>query len=418
MNPLGKMKTKPGYRWVIVGVSALMVFVTLGFGSGPKNLYLSVITEALGLRRALFSINDSVRFVATAIVNLFFGAMIARLGPRKMIAMGFMCLIGSMLLYSVAEGIFVFYLGGALLGIGLSWTTTAMVGHVVGLWCSENKGTIMGAILAANGLGNMLAVQILSPLINANLFGYRTAYRVTAVIMAVVGVVVLLLFKDAPEHAVVSAPGKKKPKRSGWNGLSLKEYMKLPWFYLVLLCVFLTGMILQGSAGVFPAHMKDVGLNPDYVTTVVSVYSLALTCSKFLCGAAYDRLGLRITMLICNIAAVAMAVMLAMLTGSTQTLAMASGVVLAVSLPLETIMLPLIAADLFGDQDSARVLGILVAANTTGYAVGVPLSNLFFDWQGTYQNILLIMGGVMVAVALLIQYAIGASRKLRKNIGE
>ena len=105
------------YRWVIVAASFLMVFVCLGFCSSSKSLYLAAITEALGIKRSLFSINDSCRYIATAVVNLFFGALCARFGCKRLIAAGFACLIASMLLYAYAPNIYLFYLGGVLLGI-------------------------------------------------------------------------------------------------------------------------------------------------------------------------------------------------------------------------------------------------------------------------------------------------------------
>ena len=89
------------YRWVIVAASFLMVFVCLGFCSSSKSLYLAAITEALGIKRSLFSINDSCRYIATAVVNLFFGTLCARFGRKRLIAAGFACLIASMLLIVV-----------------------------------------------------------------------------------------------------------------------------------------------------------------------------------------------------------------------------------------------------------------------------------------------------------------------------
>lgn len=50
---------KIDYKWVIVTLSFTMVFVCLGFCSSNKGIYLSAITEAFGIKRSLFSINDS-----------------------------------------------------------------------------------------------------------------------------------------------------------------------------------------------------------------------------------------------------------------------------------------------------------------------------------------------------------------------
>ena len=75
----------------------------------------------------------------------------------------------------------------------------------------------------------------------------------------------------------------------------------------------------------------------------------------------------------------------------------------ALALPLETIMLPLIAQDLFQGPQYNKMLGIIVSVNTAGYAVGTPIANLTFDCLGTYQPMLLASACVMVGVTICIQ---------------
>lgn len=185
-----------------------------------------------------------------------------------------------MLIYSVADSIYVFYIGGCLLGMGTAWTTTTMVGYVVGRWCKEHKGTIMGAVLAANGLGGALAAQIIGPIISgqADGFGYRNAYRLTALILFVVGIIVLVLFRDAPNDEPGAAVDKKKPKGETWSGMTFAECLRTPYFYAASVCIFLTGLSLQGINGVYKAHINDVGVPDTFSTLVVSIHSLCFAC--------------------------------------------------------------------------------------------------------------------------------------------
>ena len=117
-----KNRVKIDYKWVIAAVSFLMVFVSLGFCSSAKSIFLKRITEALAVKRSVFSISDSCRYVTTSIVNLFFGTLIAKFGARKLIAAGFLSLIISTVLYAVGTQIWTFYIGGVFLGLGFSWT--------------------------------------------------------------------------------------------------------------------------------------------------------------------------------------------------------------------------------------------------------------------------------------------------------
>ena len=127
-----KLSQRPGYRWVVVGCCFTMIFVCLGFCSSTKTLYLEPVTTALDLPRSLYSITETLRYIFNSLITLAFGALMLRFGARKLIAAGFVCLTGAMLCYAFANGLPLIYLGGALLGIGQSWTSTSMVGYVVG----------------------------------------------------------------------------------------------------------------------------------------------------------------------------------------------------------------------------------------------------------------------------------------------
>ena len=84
-SPSKEQAKKSVYRWVVFAACFLMVFVSLGFGSSTKGTYLTAVTNQLGLERAKFTVNDSMRYLTTALLNFFFGALVKKLGARKMI---------------------------------------------------------------------------------------------------------------------------------------------------------------------------------------------------------------------------------------------------------------------------------------------------------------------------------------------
>lgn len=415
-------KSKPQYKWVILATCFVMVFVCLGFCSSNKGLYLSAITETLGIKRSLFSINDSCRFIASAIINLFFGSLIYRFGVRKMTAFGFIALIASTLIYAFAESIFVFYIGGALLGIGLAFTTTTMASSIVRRWFKKDIGKYTGIVFAANGIGGAVAAQIISPMINeaGNPYGYRKSYLTVAVILLIIGIVVVALLREWPkeESEKIVSVAKKKARGAGWIGIDYNIAKKRPCFYLTAAVVLLTGFLLQGITGVYAAHMKDIGLDAEYVATVVSAHALALTVFKILVGALYDRFGLRVVAIICQGATVVSFVLLALLDTSAtgMVFAMIFGILFSLALPLETLVIPLIANDLFGNASYDRFLGVLISMNYTGYALGAPVVNAFYDVFGTYTPILLIFGGLMLLIMFVFQFVITAANKQKKEI--
>jgi MFS family permease len=118
-------------------------------------------------------------------------------------------------------------------------------------------------------------------------------------------------------------------------------------------------------------------------------------------------------MIMTSVAAILAIVLLAFV--SNPVMAYAAGFLKSLALPLETVMLPLIAADLFGRRSYAHMMGLIVSFNTLGYGVGNPLMNIFYDLTGTYKGIMLVLGGVMVLVAFAMQYCILCAHKIRKT---
>ena len=91
-------------------------------------------------------------------------------------------------------------------------------------------------------------------------------------------------------------------------------------------------------------------------------------------------------------------------------------VLASMALPLETIMLPLIAGELFGQREYPKLLGIFVSVNTAGYAVGPLVSNICFDMIGTYRPVFWVYAGVMVLVTAAFLYVLRKVDATRKAL--
>ena len=96
--------------------------------------------------------------------------------------------------------------------------------------------------------------------------------------------------------------------------------------------------------------------------------------------------------------------------------AAAWAVLSALALPLETVMVPLIAADLFGEKDFSKLVGIFVSINTAGFAFGTPTVNTIFDITGTYVPFLYAIALAMLIIMVSFQFIISASNKMRVKL--
>ena len=414
-------KNKLDYRWVIAAVCFLIIFTALGFCSSTKALFLKPVTDTLGISRSLFSITDSIRHVTNAVLSLFFGNLVMKFGTKKLACAGLLCLCTAMTIYSFASHIGVFYIGGLFLGVGMSWTGTSMVGYVIGKWFKENRGTVMGVVLAANGLGGAVSAQIVSPIIHSGAEGFRNGYRVIALCVFIIFVIALILFRDQPkgytDNDEKPSGKKKQPKRARvWTGIDYKEVRTKPYFWLLLICIFVGGAATNTISSVSSAHFGDIGLDTAFIATALSLHSLALTVSKIAAGFCYDKIGLRFTSLTIYLIGVASAFMLAMVGPTSYGLASAFQILVSFALPINTVMLPLYAADMFGEKSYVKIMGMFVAACTTGYAVGTPFTNLMFDLTGTYRNVSIVYGFVLLVIATVFQIILTKTNKIKAEI--
>ena len=185
-----------------------------------------------------------------------------------------------------------------------------------------------------------------------------------------------------------------------------------------MVCVFITGMVLQSVAGVFNHHMEVVKLDRNTRQLVTTVYTFILTFTKFLTGFMYDRLGLRKTMTINYTCAVISMLMMALInpTPTGIVFCFIYAVAVDIALPLETIMLPIFAGDLFGRKDYAKMLGICVSVNTAGYAAGSPIMGFVFDAVGSYVPAFYVSVGLMLATVVVMHFVVTCANKEKKKI--
>ena len=275
--------------------------------------------------------------------------------------------------------------------------------------------------MSANGIGGAIAAQIVSPIINnGEAFGYRKAYLLSAVITLVLSAIILIFLRDNPNEATAIIGKQKKAPKKGelWVGIEYNIVKKKTYFYITAALVFLTGISLQSIGSITIVHMTDLGIAPSFIATMSTVGSLSLALSKMLVGASYDKLGLRVTLLICQFCAIVTFIIKGVLTNSTIGLVFAviATVMSNIALPLETVMIPLMTNDLFGSASYSKVLGIFMAMNSLGLCLGSPLGELFRNLTGNYRFCFWFFSVVLVFVIFAYQFVIRTAQKQKNAI--
>ena len=405
---------KPKYKWVILVVCFMMEFICLGFCSSNAGMYLTAITSALGFERSLYSLNTSFRYIVSILLSLWFGALVKKFGVKKLVYAGLAALIASTFLYAFSNELYQFYLAGALLGAGVILTGSTMAGTIIRQWFDKDVGKYTGIALSANGIGGALAAQVISPIINnGEPFGYRGAYVLSAVVVLVFSIVIVVFLKEPAGKSVAATKAKKT---ASWEGLEYKQVLKKGYFYCTAAMVFFSGICLESISHTGIAHLTDSGINAEYVAAVASVSSLILTVAKIVIGILYDKKGLRFTMLMCH-SMMFIAYILIVFADATpfgKFAGMAAMVLSRLALPLETVMIPLMSGDMFGNKSLVSVMGVFVAMKSAGSCIDAPICNLVFDLTGSYIPIYIAFGVMMVIVTVLFQLVITSAYKDKK----
>ena len=409
-------KKQLDYKWVILILCFLMEFICLGFCSSNPGLYTKAITEALGIKRSVYALSSSIRYAAQVLVALNFGTLVSKFGTKKMVCVGMLSLTASVAIRAVAANVFHIYLGSAFWGIGIVFAGGTMAGTIVRRWFDKDVGRYTGIVMSANGIGGAIAAQIISPLINnGEVFGYRKAYLLSAVLSLFISIVIMIFMRE--HHSDASAAqtdgGKKKPRGAIWAGLNYDQIKRKPYFYATAVLVFLTGISLQSVGNVTLVYMGDLKMDDGFIATTATVFSLVLTFTKVFVGAMYDKKGLQTTLTICQVATLLCFLLFATMRNSLlgQILAMVAKVLEAIALPMETVMITLIVGNLFGTAAFDKVLGVLYAMNSLGLCLGSPVGDLFYDTFGSYKPCFWFFTVLMFLVIIGYRFVIKAAYK-------
>lgn len=409
------------YKWIILCVCFLMEFICLGFCSSNMGLYTVPVTSALTIDRLEYSYWSSIRYATQVLMALSFGTLVNKFGIRKMVLAGLACLIGASLIRAYGNVVLHFYISGVLHGCGIVFVGGTMAGTIVRRWFKQDIGRYTGIVMSANGIGGAIAAQIISPIINSgDAFGYRKAYLLSAIIAFVVSLIVLFFLRDnASEGPIVASSKKKKqPKGALWTGIAYNVVKKKAYFYISAGLVFLTGISLQSIGSITIVYMTDLGISATFIAATATVSSLTLAASKILVGTSYDKFGLRVTLLSCQMAALITFVLKGLLVNSLfgMVLATIATVLSSIALTLETVMIPLIANDLFGTASYMKVFGIFTAMNSLGLCLGSPLGEAFRRITGDYRFCFWFFTVIMGAVIICFQFVIHAAGKEKAKI--
>jgi len=221
----------------------------------------------------------------------------------------------------------------------------------------------MGITYLGIGIGGTLVPQLALVLTNA--FGWRTALQLLGVLMAVIAFPVAFFVREPPgTQAAAPVAASASP--------SLGSILRRPAFYLLAV----GSMASIGAVGGTMQNLKlylagDRGLSQAASATVLSLVLFGSLAGRLLMGWLADRWPRKYVMLLIYLI-VAASIPLFVAAQGPATLHLAA-LVFGVGLGGDYMIIPLMAADLFGLRLMGRVMGIVLTADGVAEAT-VPMA--------------------------------------------
>lgn len=391
---------KKHYHWIVAVVLLILMAVRGGTGNNLPGLHLVPVTEALGITRAQFSLAASASSILMMGSVLLVGAVAKRVDYRYVMT-GFMA-VGA-LSYVVMENATsygMFFLGYLLIGLCHGFCGEAGTTRMVSTWFYKYRGTVLGAVMSATGLGASVTCIFQAAAIERS--GYRASFRLVAILMAVCAVLALLFLRNEPAKIGLRPYGEgeklsdKKTAQTLFPGLPMKKLIRRPAFYMMLLGTLFTSVLSNLALPVVVPHLQDRGLTFGQASKLQSVLMLCLAGAKILTGYLCDTIGAKKTALLCIALDAVALVLLATSTGFVS--AAVAVVVFAMALPLITVTVPLLASALFGYQAQGSYTGIFISMVSASAILANPIANIVYDYSGTYSTLFLIAAAAMAAM--------------------
>lgn len=408
---------KKHYHWLIAALILIQLAIHGGTNNNFATLFFLPVSQDFGVSRSVFSIATSLKAISSVLGTFLSGAVLLRFGYQKS-AFGFLLIGGIALgILSASNNMLLYSIGCVLWGLADGVCINAGPPRLINSWFHRHQGAVLGAVTAATGLGGSLMCIVLSGIIETS--GWKRAFGMAAVLIGIVALLILILVRDRPEEKGLKPFGhgqreiKKIQNSDHWIGYTAQQMRRAPVFYLMILFTFISCFFSGGILAIMIPHLQDVGLTQSQAASMQSTMMLMLAVVKFGCGFFSDKIGAKWVMLFCLACTAVSAVLFPFV--SSPALALVVAVIFSASLPLTSVMVPLLCASLFGYQAQATCLSIVMAIISLAGIVSGPTANVIFDTTGSYNLFFWIcaIGSAILMVLYPIMYKLADKDKVQ-----
>jgi len=265
----------PRWSQLIFGIICMVMIANLQYG---WTLFVNPIDQKYHWGRAAIQVAFTIFVLTETWLVPFEGYLIDRFGPRVMVCGSGVLVAIAWVINSVADSLFLLYVGAAIGGIGAGVIYGASVGNAL-KWFPDRRGLAAGLTAAGFGAGSALTVIPIANMIQSS--GYQAAFLWFGLGQGIVVVLVSLLLRAPQAGEVVVPPaGAVQQTRRDYGPA---EVLKTPVFWVMY------AMFVMVGAGGLMALAQLAPIANDYKIAGVPVSILGLTLPALTFALTIDR---------------------------------------------------------------------------------------------------------------------------------
>ena len=377
--------------WLMLGGAFTAFTVSAGLMHSYA-VYLVAFIEEFGWSRAETSVAYSVSQLVAGLSSPFVGALVDRLGPRRLLLLGAGLLIFGLALSALASALWqIILLYGVVMTVGANCLGLVVFVPLLSRHFVRNRGMAISIVQSANGLGRAVSAPLVQ--LGVSGIGWRPTYLVQAALMAAVVLPLAGLFRRA-DPVALSRVGRAVPHgdpaalptaraRSGWT---LSEAMRTPHFWLLFAVYMFTGLGSYFVSLHQLAFAIDIGFDRIYAAGVLGMGALLAVFGTIVTGTMSDFVGREISAIMAYGFSIVGVICALLITSPDQHLllwlhACFFGLTWGARGPAITAK----TADLFPGPQLGAILGVITIGSGLGAALGSWGAGWIFDVTGNYR---------------------------------
>jgi len=384
-------------RSQVAVTSFVVLFSIVGLALYGLPFYYDFMVREFGWSRAQVTSGNAIsKLLIGPLFGFAAGWIVDRFGPRRLMMAGIVMAGGALIGLAHMTALWMFYLFYIFNAVGYVCGGPLPNQVLLSRWFDKARGKAMGFAYLGIGIGGYLVLKLSPRLVEA--FSWRGALQVLGILIILLALPLAYFVRDEPDG---SADARPAAAAAQGPAMPIRALFRAPAFYLLAI----GSMCSIGAVGGTNQHLKlflslDMKYSQDAAATVASTVLACSIAGRLLMGWLADRIARKHVMILIYVL-IAGSIPLLFLADSRAAM-YAFAIIFGLGLGGEYMIIPLMAAELFGVRILGRLLGVILTADGVAEATAPMLIGYLRDTTGTYRVGFTVLIGIAIVGTIAI----------------